>query len=136
MAFEAMDRAGEKGFDKFTQIAQHFYLVLKGAIDLRDDLKVFVLVHAENTGDSLNPNFKIKTQGKMIDNMITVEGLFTYVLFTSLVKDNDGNIQYKFMTQTDGTTTAKSPMDCFESLLIDNDLQYVINKMDEYNEGE
>ena len=136
MAFEAMDRAGEKGFDKFTQIAQHFYLVLKGAIDLRDNLKVFVLVHAENTGDSLNPNFKIKTQGKMIDNMITVEGLFTYVLFTALVKDNDGNIQYKFMTQTDGTTTAKSPMGCFESLLIDNDLQYVINKMDEYNEGE
>ena len=64
MAFEAMDRAGEKGFDKFTQIAQHFYLVLKGAIDLRDDLKVFVLVHAENTGDALNPNFKIKTQGE------------------------------------------------------------------------
>ena len=136
MAFEAMDRAGEKGFDKFTQIAQHFYLVLKGAIDLRDNLKVFVLVHAENTGDALNPNLKIKTQGKMIDNMITVEGLFTYVLFTALVKDNDGNIQYKFMTQTDGSTTAKSPMGCFESLLIDNDLQEVINKMDQYNEGE
>ena len=73
---------------------------------------------------------------KMIDNMITVEGLFTYVLFTSLVKDNDGNIQYKFMTQTDGTTTAKSPMGCFDSLYIDNDLQYVITKIDEYNEGE
>ena len=73
---------------------------------------------------------------KMIDNMITVEGLFTYVLFTSLVKDNDGNIQYKFMTQTDGSTTAKSPMGCFESLLIDNDLQEVINKIDQYNEGE
>ena len=68
--------------------------------------------------------------------MITVEGLFTYVLFTSLVKDNDGNIQYKFMTQTDGTTTAKSPMGCFDSLYIDNDLQYVITKIDEYNEGE
>ena len=72
----------------------------------------------------------------MIDNMITVEGLFTYVLFTALVKDNDGNIQYKFMTQTDGSTTAKSPMGCFESLLIDNDLQEVINKIDQYNEGE
>jgi hypothetical protein len=72
----------------------------------------------------------------MIDNMITVEGLFTYVLFTSLIKDNDGNIQYKFMTQTDGSTTAKSPMGCFESLLIDNDLQEVINKIDQYNEGE
>lgn len=72
---------------------------------------------------------------KMIDNMITVEGLFTYVLFTALVKDNDNNIQYKFITQSDGSNTAKSPMDCFESIMIDNDLEYVINKIDEYNEG-
>lgn len=64
MAFEAMDRAGEKGFDKFTQIAQHFYSVLKNSMDLREDLKVFVLAHAENTGDSLNPSYKIKTQGE------------------------------------------------------------------------
>ena len=40
------------------------------------------------------------------------------------------------MTQTDGTTTAKSPMGCFDSLYIDNDLQEIINKMDLYNEGE
>ena len=64
MAFEAMDRALEKGFDKFSQIAQHFYLVLKEAINLRDNLKVFVLCHSENVGDALNPKFKIKTQGE------------------------------------------------------------------------
>jgi hypothetical protein len=37
------------------------------------------------------------------------------------------------MTQTDGTTTAKTPMGCFSELYIDNDLQDVFNKIDEYN---
>ena len=64
MAFEAMDRAAEKGYEKFTQMAGHFYSVLKNAMNMRDDLKVFVLTHAENTGDVLNPAWKIKTIGK------------------------------------------------------------------------
>ena len=64
MAFEAMDRANEKGYDKFTQIATNFYSVLKKVINMRDDLKVFVLTHAENVGDSLSPSWKIKTIGK------------------------------------------------------------------------
>lgn len=133
MSFEAMDRAQEKSYEKFTQIAQHFYSILKEAMDMRDDLKVFILTHSENSGDALNPNFKIKTVGKMIDNMITVEGLFTYVLFTQRVKDDDGNMQYKFVTQSDGTTTAKTPLGCFEEAFIDNDLQFVFDKIDEYN---
>ena len=133
MSFEAMDRAQEKSYEKFTQIAQHFYSVLKGAMDMRDDLKVFILTHSENTGDVLNPYFKIKTVGKMIDNMITVEGLFTYVLFTQRVKDDDGNMQYKFVTQSDGTTTAKTPLGCFGDMLIDNDLAFVFDSIDKYN---
>lgn len=134
MAFEAMDRALEKSYDKFTQIASNFYSILKESINMRDNLKVCVLAHAENLGDALNPSYKIKTVGKMIDNMITVEGLFTYVLFTSLNKDVEGKIEHKFITQSDGTTTAKTPMGCFEDLYIDNDLQYVIEQIDKYNE--
>lgn len=71
----------------------------------------------------------------MLDNFITIEGLFTYVLFTDIVKSTDGDdrIEYKFITQSDGTNTAKTPMGCFEDLYIDNDLQYVIEKIEEYN---
>lgn len=128
-----MDRAGEKGYEKFTQMAQHFFSVLKESMNAREDLKVFILAHSENMGDALNPSYKIKTLGKMIDNMITVEGLFTYVLFTAKIKNDDGNIEYKFITNSDGSTTAKTPMGCFDSLLIDNDLEFVFNKIDEYN---
>lgn len=133
MAFEAMDRATEKGYEKFTQMAQHFYSVLKESIDARKDLKVFILAHSENVGDMLNPSYKIKTLGKMIDSTITIEGLFTYVLFTTKVKNDEGKMEYKFMTNSDGSNTAKTPMGCFDDLYIDNDLQLVFDKIDEYN---
>lgn len=63
MAFEAMDRAKEKGFEKFTDIAQKFYSILKASISMRDDLNIIVSCHSENIGDGLNPIYKIKTIG-------------------------------------------------------------------------
>ena len=69
----------------------------------------------------------------MIDNMITVEGLFTYVLFTDIQTDENGDATYHFITKSDGTNTAKTPMGCFESRLIPNDMQYVIDKINEFN---
>ena len=64
MGFEAMDRAKEKGVEKFPDIAQKFYSVLKTAIGLRDDLNVIVTCHSENTGTADYPQLKIKTLGK------------------------------------------------------------------------
>ena len=69
----------------------------------------------------------------MVDNVITVEGLFTYVLFALIQRDDDGKPNYLFQTHSDGTTTAKSPMGCFEEDYIPNDLQYVIDKIAEYD---
>ena len=135
-AFEAMARVDEKGYGKFTDMAKHAYEALKTGMDMRDDLFIVVSTHSENTGDNLNPYYKIKTQGKMLDSVITLEGLFTYVLFTKVIKDDSDSVQYKFLTNSDGTCTAKSPMGLFEDLLIDNDLDYVIKKIKEYNEGE
>ena len=133
MGFEAMDRAKEKGYEKFTDIAQKFYSVLKAAIQMRDDLNVIVTCHSENVGTSDYPQLKIKTIGKMVDNVITVEGLFTYVLFTEIQRNDDTGKEYGFLTNSDGTNTAKSPMGCFDSDFIPNDLQYVIDKIAEYN---
>lgn len=49
---------------KFTDMAKHAYEALKSGMDMRDDLYICVLTHSENTGDNLNPYWKIKTQGK------------------------------------------------------------------------
>lgn len=134
MGFEAMDRAKEKSYDKFTDMAQHAYQVLKTAMNMRDDLYVVVSTHSENTGDRINPYNKMKTLGKMLDSVITLEGLFTYVLFTTIQRDDDNKSSYKFITNSDGTCTAKSPMGLFEDTYIDNDLDAVIRRIKEYNE--
>lgn len=131
--FESMARVDEKGYSKFTDIAKHAYEVLKSGMDMRSDLYVCILTHSENTGDNINPYYKIKTLGKMLDSVITLEGLFTYVLFSKVINDGE-KVQYKFLTNSDGTCTAKSPMGLFDELLIDNDLDFVIKKIQEYNE--
>lgn len=137
MSFSNMDKLDETGYKKFTQMAKEFYTILETATDLRDDLKIFVFAHDENTGDAMNPQRKFKTIGKLLDSSINIDGLFTHILFTHVSRDDDGEQStYQFVTQSDGTTTAKTPMGCFEDRLIPNDLQYVVNKLDEYSEGE
>lgn len=131
-----MDKATEKGYEKFTILAQRFYSVLKEAMSARDDLKIFILTHSDNIGDSITPMYKMKTIGKMVDTVITLEGLFTYVLFTVRKMNDDGIIEYKFMTNSDGTNTAKTPLGCFEELYVDNDLQMIFDRIDEYNNNE
>lgn len=133
-AFEAMARVDEKGYGKFTDIAKHAYEVLNTAMNMREDLYVCVLTHSENTGDGINPHYKIKTQGKMLDSVITLEGLFNYVLFTKVQIGADNSVEYKFLTNSDGTCTAKTPMGMFSESLIDNDLKYVIDSIEKYNE--
>lgn len=135
MSFEAMDRAKEKGYEKFTEMAQNAYAVLEKGGNMREDIKFILLTHSENSGDALNPKYKMKTIGKMLDNVITLEGLFTYVFYTEIVRNDEGLSDYKFVTQSDGSNTAKTPMGLFEDRLIDNDLNFIVEKIDEYNEG-
>jgi len=133
-SFEYFDRANEKGYDKFTQIAANLAMVAKLPKDLRDDLTVFFLTHSEDSTD-INGNRKIKakTIGKMIDNTLTLEGLFSIVLFGKVNKNDDGELEYGFETQNNGENTCKSPMGMFEENFIPNDLQFVKNCIEEYN---
>jgi hypothetical protein len=103
--------------------------------DLRDDLYCFFLTHSESTTDINGRNkVKAKTVGKMIDNALTLEGLFSIVLFGKVRIEEDGTMQYGFETQTNGETTCKSPMGMFEETFIDNDLQFVKDCIIEYEQ--
>lgn len=124
---EFMIRAREKGFDKFTEMAQHYYMVIDIASKLRDDLNIFFLSHNEKKEDGTS---KVKTIGKLLDEKITIEGLFTIVLNTVI---QDG--RYYFETQNNGFNTTKSPLGMFEDRLIDNDLRLVTEKINEYYGG-
>jgi|TARA_B110000908_G_scaffold30768_1_gene36488 hypothetical protein len=125
-SFEYFDKANEKGYDKFTQIAANLAQVAKLPKDLREDLTIFFLTHAEESTDvNGNRKVKAKTVGKMIDNALTLEGLFSIVLFGKVSKEDDGTLSYGFETQNNGENTCKSPMGMFEDSFIPNDLAYV-----------
>ncbi len=124
LAFEMFDRAKETGYNKFTDIALRFRNMLDYIIkQLPDDTIVYFLHHVETTDTG---KIKAKTIGKMLDNQLTVEGLFSIVLYCRI--DGDRHI---FETQSDGYTTAKSPMEMFDRI-IDNDLKTVDTTIREY----
>lgn len=126
MANEFMRRAGERGFDKFTEIGQKFWTLIQTVKELQKDVTVYFLAHIERDQDG---NEKIKTIGKLLDEKITIEGMFTIVLKATV---SDG--VYTFSTQSNGHDTVKSPIGMFPSMMIDNDLWYVDKKIREYYE--
>lgn len=124
MAFASFDRAKEVGYQKFTDLALNFRALIDFIITRTpQDVIVYFLHHTERTDDGRT---KAKTIGKMLDNQLTVEGLFSVVLLCK----TDGTRHY-FETQSDGFTTAKSPLEMFERE-IDNDLKAVDQRIREY----
>lgn len=118
LCFEAFSKAKETGYQKYTDMALHFYNLVQFVIrELPSDVIVYFLHHTETDGNT--GKVKAKTMGKMLDNQLTVEGLFSIVLMCY----TDGK-KHVFLTQSDGTNTCKSPMEMFPAE-IDNDLKAV-----------
>lgn len=117
LAFEFFDRSKETGYNKFTDIALNFRNLIQFVIaQTPPDCIVYFLHHTETNADG---TLKAKTIGKMLDEKMTVEGLFSVVLLCRAEKD-----KHCFVTQSEGLSTAKSPMDMFPAE-IDNDLKLV-----------
>lgn len=132
MTNEFMRTAGQSGYRKFTTMAQNFNAIVNVARDLPDDKIVYFLGHLERDADG---HEKFKTIGKLLDEKVCVEGIFTIVLKTVV---QDGH--YYFSTQNNGSDVSKSPMGMFSDILIDNDLSMVDKAIREYydmpaNEG-
>lgn len=126
LAFELFDRAKETGYAKFTDIAVRFRnMVSYVAQHMPDDRIVYFLHHTDmdNAG-----RIKAKTVGKMLDNQLTVEGLFSIVLI-----NDSSNGGYHFVTNNEGESPAKSPIGMFERE-IDNDLKMVDATIRKYYE--
>ena len=127
MCFESFARAKDAGYGKYTDFALHFYNLVQFVIQgTAPDVIVYFLHHTEQ--DANTGKIKAKTMGKMLDNQLTLEGLFAIVL--QCVTDGK---KHSFITQSDGFTTAKSPMEMFP-LEIENDLKMVDETIREYYE--
>lgn len=124
MAFEEFDRAKEVGYTKFTEMALNFSNLVRNCNSkLPPDVIVYFLHHTD-TNDS--GKIRAKTCGKMIDSKLTLEGLFSIVLLCEASSEG-----HHFITQSDGFTTVKSPIEMFAPV-IDNDLAAVDAAIREY----
>lgn len=122
---EFFDRAGETGYQKYTDMALNFRNLIHFIIrKVPDDVIVFFLHH---TDTDANGKVKVKTIGRLLDEKLTVEGLFDIVIRAST--DPDG---HWFLTQSNGQDTVKTPEEMFKDAKIPNDLAMVDKTIREY----
>ena len=127
MCNEFMRRSGERGFDKYSEMASHVHSIVQELNSTRPDLFCFILSH--NDADSQG-FMRLKTIGKLLSEKVEIEGMVTTV-FHSMVVDGE----FKFLTQLTSSHLAKSPLGMFAEKLIDNDLLPIVAAMvDYYNE--
>ena len=123
MGFEEMDST-KTGFEKFNSIGFNFIGLVRSIATMTSrDTIVYFLHHTEMGDDG---RIKAKTLGKLIDNHYTLEGLFSVVLLADVDKDH-----YQFITQNNGRSTAKAPIDMLPPKM-DNDLAEVDRLIREY----
>jgi hypothetical protein len=126
MINQMMNDRTRKDWDKWLEMAGDVYDALKFAVRMLPKDTIFVAVFHED-GD------KVKTVGKMLDEKIKIESMATIVLHSVAEKSGD-KTEYYFETQTNGLTTAKSPMGMFNEFRIENDLKKVIETINKYYE--
>lgn len=114
---EYMRRSEEKGYDKFADIGRHAWDILTAAISLGPQVRVYILGHSQS--DEFGRT-RVKTIGRLLDEKINVEGMFSIVLKTVV-----SNGVYQFTTRNSGSDTVKTPMGLFDTDAIDNDLAAV-----------
>lgn len=119
--------AGNSVFVLYNDMADHFWTLINEIKNLEDDKKVVYLIMHEDKND--NGDVKPKTIGRLLDEKVCVEGLFTIVLRAE--KDGD---KYVFRTKTTGADVTKTPIGMFEQETIDNDLAAVDAAIREYYE--
>ena len=133
---EIMNSAEEKGFEKFTRQAKNYYDIINNAQNLRDDLTVVMISHIINDGTDMEPFWKLYTSGKMLDKTVNLDGLFSYIIYTDTDVDENDEVQYRFMTRTNGNDTCRSVAGCFADKYIEPNMKLVIDTINKFESGE
>lgn len=126
LAVPYMNRIKETGWDKYNDFGANYFEIIEVCKELPDDVIVAYMTHLETLENGLTT---VKLIGKLLREKITIEGLFSIVLRTGV---NEG--KYYFYTQNSGKDTVKSPIGMFPAYAIDNDLNYVADKIRNYYE--
>lgn len=126
MIDDEFNRAKEKGYDKWQDLATSVWNLVSMANTLRDDLTVIFTAHTQTERDDSGFTFtRIKTSGKKLDKIV-LESKFTTVLISKAVGG-----KYIFETHANNST-AKTPLGAFDQDEIPNDIVEVIKALEEY----
>lgn len=120
MTREEFAQAGNKGYEKFTQMAVNVVNVIDLITNKKSDQRFYILAHSENND---NNELRLKTTGKMVSDKFVPEGLANQVVETAVI---DG--EFVFKVKTDGTGI-KTPMGMFDTETVENDLKVLDEKI-------
>lgn len=109
--------AGNAVFVLYNNLGDEFWRLIEHIKSLPPQKIVYVIMHEDRSDFG---EIKPKTIGKLLDDKVCIEGMFTVVLRCMADKG-----RHFFRTQTDGMDVAKSPFGMFEQFEIDNDLKLV-----------
>lgn len=137
MRSEYFARAREVGYNKYTELAQHFQQIIQTCENMRDDLNIFFVLHSEDvTSDNTVTSYKVSTVGKLLDTTYNPVEVVPMVLYSAIKFDDKGNAEYGFYTHRTMVggveIPAKSPNEMFEEDFIPNDLGVVVKAMNEF----
>jgi hypothetical protein len=122
-----------KGFEKYGVFAAAQYDMLNIINEkMRDDMIVYVICHPDSVIDDMGTKTeKISVQGKMLEKFFP-ESFSSIVLYADIIKTQGEPNRHVFRTKTNGNNSCKTPMDMFETDVIDNDLTIVSKAIREY----
>ena len=123
---EFMNKSSVKGFDKYNEMGNNFFNLINGIKNVDGGKTVYLIMH-EDTDDE--GNVKPKTIGKLLDDKVNIQGMFTICIRSMF---DNGN--YIFRLKTNGQDCVKTPIGLFEEEQIENDLKLVDEKIREYYE--
>ena len=123
---EFMNKSSIKGFDKYNEIGSHFFELINGIKNIEGGKTVYLIMH-EDTDE--NGNVKPKTIGKLLDDKINIQGMFTICIRSMFENGN-----YIFRLKTNGQDCVKTPFGMFEDEQMENDLKAFDKVVREYYE--
>ena len=123
---EFMNKSSVKGFDKYNEMGNNFFNLINGIKNIEGGKTVYLIMH-EDTDE--NGNVKPKTIGKLLDDKVNIQGMFTICI--RAMYDN-GN--YIFRLKTNGQDCVKTPFDMFKEESMENDLKAFDKVVREYYE--
>jgi hypothetical protein len=121
-----MNKSSVKGFDKYNEMGNNFFNLINGIKNIEGGKTVYLIMHEDTDDDG---NVKPKTIGKLLDDKVNIQGMFTICLRS--MYDN-GN--YIFRLKTNGQDCVKTPIGLFDEEQMENDLKLVDTKIREYYE--